>query len=141
MQTIFAASKPRIVLPLLFGLAICYFVAADNQMSSKWLNNALYKCGFTVNYDEVSKSLHLILIWSYFVSPLSCYNSVYLGLNFYNEFGYGSGSLSFFNYIYFHRHVLSYNSTCHTDTFEFWSVKGYNKNSTAGCMQVYTAEV
>ena len=34
-QAIFAASRPRTVMPLLFGLA----VAADNRMSSKWLNN------------------------------------------------------------------------------------------------------
>ena len=64
LQAIFAASKPRTVLPLLFGLAICCFVAADNQMSSKWLNNVLYKCRFAVSYDEVRKSLHRILIWS-----------------------------------------------------------------------------
>ena len=50
-QAIFAASRPRIVMPLLFGLA----VAADNRMSSKWLNNVLYKCGFAVSYDEVCK--------------------------------------------------------------------------------------
>ena len=42
---VFAASKPRTVMPLLFGLA----VAADNGMSSKWLNNVLYKCGFAVS--------------------------------------------------------------------------------------------
>ena len=50
-QAIFAASRPRTVMPLLFGLA----VAADNRMSSKWLNNVLYKCGFAVSYDEVCK--------------------------------------------------------------------------------------
>ena len=50
-QAIFAASRPRTVMPLLFGLA----VAADSRMSSKWLNNVLYKCGFAVSYDEVCK--------------------------------------------------------------------------------------
>ena len=64
LQAILAASKPRTILLLLFGLAICYFVAADNQMSSQWLENVLHKCGFAVSYDEVSKSLHLIPIWS-----------------------------------------------------------------------------
>ena len=50
-QAIFAASRPRTVMPLLFGLA----VAADYQMSSKWLYNVLYKYGFAVSYDEVCK--------------------------------------------------------------------------------------
>ena len=50
-QSIFAASRPRTVMPLLFGFA----VVADNPMSSKWLNNVLYKCGFAVSYDEVCK--------------------------------------------------------------------------------------
>ena len=50
-QAIFAASRPRTVMPLLFGLA----VTADNRMSSKWLNNVLYKCGFAVSYDEYVK--------------------------------------------------------------------------------------
>ena len=50
-QAIFADSRPRIVMPLLFRLA----VVADNRMSSKWLNNVLYKCGFSVSYDEVCK--------------------------------------------------------------------------------------
>ena len=38
-QAIFATSRPRTVMPLLFGLA----VAADNRMSTKWLNNVLYR--------------------------------------------------------------------------------------------------
>ena len=50
-QAIFAALRPRTVMPLLFGLA----VAADNRMSLKWLNKVLYKCGFAVSFDEVSK--------------------------------------------------------------------------------------
>ena len=50
-QAIFAALSLRTVMPLLFGLA----VAADYQMSSKWLYNVLYKCGFAVSYDEVCK--------------------------------------------------------------------------------------
>ena len=50
-QAIFAASRPRTVLLLLFGPA----VAADNQMPSKWLKNVLYKCGFAVSYDKVCK--------------------------------------------------------------------------------------
>ena len=50
-QAIFATSRPRTVMPLLFGLT----VAVDNRMSSKWLNNVLYKCGFAVSYDEVCK--------------------------------------------------------------------------------------
>ena len=70
LQAIFAASKPRTVLPLLFGLA----VSADNRISSKWLGNVLYKCGFSVSYDEVSKSLHLIPIRSELASPWLCYN-------------------------------------------------------------------
>ena len=40
-QAIFAASRPRTVIPLLLGLA----VAADNRMSSKWFNNVLCKSG------------------------------------------------------------------------------------------------
>ena len=28
---------------------------ADNQMSPKWLNNVLSKCGFAVSYDKVGK--------------------------------------------------------------------------------------
>ena len=60
LQAVFAASKPRTVLSLLFGVA----VAANNQMSSKWLNSVLYKYGFAVSYDEVSKSLRLIPIQS-----------------------------------------------------------------------------
>ena len=50
-QPIFTASRPRTVMSLLFGLA----VAADKRMSSKWLNNVQYKCGFAVSYDEVCK--------------------------------------------------------------------------------------
>ena len=46
-QAIFAASMPRTVMPLLFGLA----VAAENQMSLKCLKNVLYKYVFTVSYD------------------------------------------------------------------------------------------
>ena len=50
-RAIFADSRPRTVMPLLFGLA----VSADNRMSSKWLNNVLYKCVFAVTYDKVCK--------------------------------------------------------------------------------------
>ena len=50
-------------------------------------------------------------------------------------------SPSLFNYIYFHRRILLYNSTYHTDTFEFWSVREYEENNIAGCMQVYIVEV
>ena len=39
-------------------------VAVDDRISSKWLNNVLYKCGFAVSYDEESKSLRLIPVWS-----------------------------------------------------------------------------
>ena len=59
-------------------------------------------------------------------------------MNFYNEFGYGRDSLSFFNYIYLHRHLLLYSSAYHIDTFEFWSLRGYDENNTAECVQVYT---
>ena len=45
-QAIFAACRPRTVMPLQFGLT----VAVDNHLASKWLN----KVGFAVSYDEVS---------------------------------------------------------------------------------------
>ena len=46
-----ADSRPRTVMPLLFGP----IVAADSRKSSKWLNNVLHKCGFAVSYDKVCK--------------------------------------------------------------------------------------
>ena len=59
-QAIFATSRTRTAMPLLIGLA----VAAHSRISSKWLNNVLYKCEFPVSYEEVSKSLCLIPICS-----------------------------------------------------------------------------
>ena len=48
-QAIFAATRPRLIMPLQFGLA----VATDNEIGSKWLNILLSKLGFAVSYDEV----------------------------------------------------------------------------------------
>ena len=48
-QAIFAATRPRSIMPLQFGLAI----STDNQIGSKWLNTLLSKLGFAVSYDEV----------------------------------------------------------------------------------------
>ena len=49
-QAIFAACRPRAVMPLQFGLA----VAVGNHLATKWFNNILHKLGFAVSYDEVS---------------------------------------------------------------------------------------
>lgn len=77
-QAICAATRPRTVKSLLFGLA----VTANSRMSSHWLNNVLLKCEFAVSYGDVT--LRLLPIWSQLVSHLSCYNQVRYGLNFSN---------------------------------------------------------
>ena len=48
-QAIVAATRPKTIMPLQFGLAI----STDNQIGSKWLNILLSKLGFAVSYDEV----------------------------------------------------------------------------------------
>ena len=55
-QALVAATKPRVILPLQFGLA----VSVDNQLASKWLNTTLSKLGLAVSYDEVSSILFLL---------------------------------------------------------------------------------
>ena len=52
-QALFAATHPRSVMPLQFGLAI----ATDNRLSSKWLKTLLSRMGFALSYDEVMFSL------------------------------------------------------------------------------------
>lgn len=49
-QALVAATKPRVIMPLQFGLA----VSVDSQLASKWLNTTLSKLGLAVSYDEVS---------------------------------------------------------------------------------------
>ena len=49
-QALFNATRPRAVMPLQFGLAVC----TDNRIGSKWLNTLLLsKLGFAASYDEV----------------------------------------------------------------------------------------
>lgn len=47
-QAIFAATRPRSLMPLQVGLAI----STDNKLASKWLNTQLHKLGFAVGYDK-----------------------------------------------------------------------------------------
>ena len=48
-QTLFSSTKPRIVTPANFGLA----VSGDNCLGSKWMINLLHKLGFSTSYDEI----------------------------------------------------------------------------------------
>ncbi|XP_057301367.1 uncharacterized protein LOC130635869 [Hydractinia symbiolongicarpus] len=48
-QAIVAATRPRSIMPIQFGLAVC----TDNKIGSKWLNILLSKLGLAVSYDEV----------------------------------------------------------------------------------------
>ena len=48
-QALFAATRPRSIMPIQFGLA----VLTDNQIGSKWLNVLLARLGLAVSYDEV----------------------------------------------------------------------------------------
>eukprot|EP00794_Sanderia_malayensis_P002755 gene2755-3185_t len=48
-QALVAATRPRTIMPLQFGLAVC----ADNRIGSIWLNTVLSNLGFAVSYDEV----------------------------------------------------------------------------------------
>ena len=48
-EAIYLATRPKSLMPLQFGIA----VVVDNHLASKWLNNLLYKLGFTLSYDEV----------------------------------------------------------------------------------------
>jgi len=50
-QAIVSATRPRTIMPLQFGLAVC----TDNQIGSKWLNILLSRLGLAVSYDEVRK--------------------------------------------------------------------------------------
>ena len=49
-HAIVAATRPRTIMPLQFGLAI----STDNQIGSKWLNILLSRLGLSVSYDEVT---------------------------------------------------------------------------------------
>ena len=48
-QAIVSATRPRAIMPLQFGLAVC----TDNKIGSKWLNVLLSRLGLAVSYDEV----------------------------------------------------------------------------------------
>ena len=57
-QAIFAGARTGSVLPLQFGLA----VAADNRLSSKWLNTILCRLGFASSPDEVTIIFFLLVL-------------------------------------------------------------------------------
>ena len=56
-QAIVSATRPRTIMPLQFGLAVC----TDNQIGSKWLNVLLSRLGLAVSYDEVRISNFLFI--------------------------------------------------------------------------------
>ena len=49
---ILQAARPRsVITPTLFGLG----VEVDHVFGSKWLNNELFRLGFSISYDEVTR--------------------------------------------------------------------------------------